>query len=105
MKFALLVFILYQFPKAFIRFVVSGECIFVAIEEMEASEAVITEKAVEAVDVDAGSFPQSGNPWGITDIARKILSYCDLTDLRATAALGVEFVRLARKQSVIWLSL
>ena len=93
MKYVLLVFILYQFAKAFIRFLASGAGAF---DSFEAIEAVLDAEAVETVDSEVSPVsieeisPSIENTWNIRDMARKILSYSDLKDLRATADVSVE---------------
>ena len=73
---------------------------------IEAVVPVIVGEAEIAVDSVAVGSPVSleedfwkiENPWDITDIARNFLSFCNLKDLRATAALSVE-LRVASEEA------
>ena len=70
----------------------SSQASHVSVDTVDAVDAGQEDIAVDAKVVGSSleDSLKSGNPWAITDIARKILSYCGFKDLRATATVSTE---------------
>ena len=99
MNLAILV-LLYQFEKGFLRVSASKAGMFRSMESMKAvtaGEAVEASSEVSPASLEDNSL-KSRNPWGITDIAKKLLSFCDYTDLRTTADVSRE-LRVASEEA------